>query len=50
MFQALDPSEKEIVVEAMEEKSFKAGDQVIKQGDEGDVLYVIESGNLDCTK
>lgn len=50
MFQALDAAEKEIVVGAMEEKSYKAGDWVIKQGEEGDVLYVIESGNLDCSK
>jgi cAMP-dependent protein kinase regulator len=50
MFQALEEKEREIVINAMEEKTFKAGENVIKQGDDGDVLYVVESGTLDCTK
>jgi CRP-like cAMP-binding protein len=28
----------------------KAGDQIIKEGDDGDNLYVVESGVLTCTK
>lgn len=50
MFGALEEKEREIVINAMEERTFKAGDNVIKQGDDGDVLYVVESGTLDCTK
>ena len=50
MFQNLDDKEKIIVIDAMEEKNFKAGDYVIKQGDEGDNLYVVESGKLKCEK
>jgi len=50
MFKLLEDDEKEIVVNAMEEKRFQAGDQVIKQGDEGDCLYLVESGELDCFK
>lgn len=38
MFKLLEDDEKEVVVNAMEEKRFQAGDQVIKQGDEGDCL------------
>merc|ERR1719386_290064 len=34
----------------MEEKVFNKGDWVIKQGDDGDVLYVIDQGTLDCFK
>jgi len=34
----------------MGEKKFKAGEFVIKQGDPGDDLYVVESGELDCFK
>jgi len=50
MFSALDEKEKKIVIDAMEELSFPAGSQVIKQGDDGDVLYVVDSGSLDCFK
>ena len=50
MFSAIDEKEKEIVVNAMEEKRFKAGDWVIKQGEDGDNLYVVEQGTLKCFK
>jgi cAMP-dependent protein kinase regulator len=50
MFSGLDSKETEIVIMAMEEISFKAGDAVIKQGDDGDNFYVIDSGQFDCTK
>jgi len=32
----------------MEEHKFKANDWVINQGDDGFVLYVVDSGKLDC--
>jgi len=35
---------------AMEETKFAQGEWVIKQGEEGNVLYVIDSGELDCLK
>lgn len=50
MFSALDEKEKKIVIDAMEERSFKAGDRVITQGQDGEVLYVVDSGLLDCYK
>ena len=50
MFKMLEESDKKIVVDAMEEKRFKKGDIVIKQGNDGDVLYLIETGQLRCTK
>jgi len=34
----------------MGEKKVKPGDVVIKQGDEADCLYVIDSGVLSCYK
>jgi len=34
----------------MAERHFKAGEAVIKQGDAGAVLYVLEEGKLDCHK
>ena len=44
MFSKLDKEDKEIVINAMEERSFDQGATVIKQEDSGDVLFVIESG------
>ena len=48
MFSALDEKEKKIVIDAMDEKRAKPGDTIISQGEEGDVLYVVESGVLSC--
>jgi cAMP-dependent protein kinase regulator len=50
MFSALDDKEKEIVVNAMRERKTSKGECVIKEGDQGDELYVVESGTLTCTK
>jgi len=48
MFAMLDEKEKNIVIGAMEECKFNVGDKVITQGDDGDVLYVVDSGELSC--
>jgi cAMP-dependent protein kinase regulator len=50
MFSVLDDKERDIVIGAMEECRFKPNDVVIKQGDPGEILYVIDEGNLDCFK
>lgn len=50
MFRALDSQNLKIVIDAMEEVKFKKGDFVIKQGDDGDVLYFVFTGSLDCHK
>ena len=50
MFSALDEKEMAIVVDAIEEVHYKPGDNVIQQGDQGDCMYVLESGSLRCTK
>lgn len=50
MFSCLNPQELEIVLKAMQNVKKKAGDQIIKEGDDGDNLYVVESGVLTCTK
>lgn len=50
MFEALDENEKEIVVKAMEEKRFSPDEFVINQGDDGNELFVVESGKLECSK
>ena len=34
----------------MDEKKVQAGEYIIKEGDAGDVLFIVESGELSCTK
>ena len=50
MFSALEEAEAAIVIDAMEEKRFKANDVVITEGQNGDELFVVETGQLKCTK
>ena len=50
IFSALDSKEIEIVINAMEEKLLKPGEVAIKQGDEGNNLYVVDSGSLTCVR
>ena len=50
LFSNLEPNELEIVIGAMDEKHYKPEENVITQGESGDCLYVVEEGNLDCTK
>lgn len=50
MFASLDPKEQDIIINSMEEKKVKANEWIIKQGDEGDNLYVIDKGTLECYK
>ena len=47
MFSVSDKIEKAIVIGYMEEKKFLTGKWVIKQGEQLDVLYVVDSGNLE---
>jgi cAMP-dependent protein kinase regulator len=50
LFGSLEPSDVNIVIGAMEEKNYAPGTNVITQGDNGDCLYIVESGELDCSK
>lgn len=50
MFSALDDKESKIIIDAMEEVTIAAGDKIISLGDQGDCLYVIETGTLECRK
>lgn len=50
MFKYLESNEKQSVIDAMEEKHFASNSHVIRQGEDGDVLYVVDSGELDCFK
>jgi cAMP-dependent protein kinase regulator len=50
MFKALEEKEFSIVVDAIEEIKGKEGDVIIKEGDQGDCMYVLDQGSLNCTK
>ena len=50
IFSNLEQKDVNSVIGAMDEKSYNPGDYVIKQGEQGDCLFVIESGDLDCFK
>lgn len=50
MFSELEDKEKDMVIGAMEEVHFRADAKVITQGEDGDVLYVVDAGLLDCFK
>lgn len=50
MFAMLEDNERNIVIDAMEERKFQAGDYVIKQGDDGAELFVVDTGELQCEK
>ena len=50
LFKNLDKEEKNTVINAFEQRNVKPNEVVIKEGDYGDCLYLIEEGQLDCTK
>lgn len=50
LFKSLDTKDAEIVMGAMEEKSSKAGETIIQEGERGDVLYMVQEGQFDCYK
>ena len=50
IFNSLEDQDFVQVIDAFEEKRFNAGDYVIKEGDQGDVVYLVDTGELDCEK
>lgn len=50
LFSELDKSDMDLILMAMKEQTFDAGVTVINEGDDGDYLFVIEKGTLDCLK
>jgi cAMP-dependent protein kinase regulator len=50
LFGNLEQKDLEVVINAMEEKVFKKGDNIINQGEKGDCLYFVEEGKLNCYK
>ena len=50
IFNSLEDKELKTVIDSFEEKKYTQGQAVITQGEEGDVLYLVDSGELDCEK
>lgn len=50
LFNSLDKRDLETIIDACEKKQYKEGEYVIKEGENGDELFIIESGELNCVK
>eukprot|EP00927_Polykrikos_kofoidii_P068129 TRINITY_DN6350_c6_g1_i1.p1 TRINITY_DN6350_c6_g1~~TRINITY_DN6350_c6_g1_i1.p1 ORF type:complete len:428 (-),score=82.70 TRINITY_DN6350_c6_g1_i1:251-1357(-) len=50
MFADLEEKDMDIILMAMKELVIPAGETIITEGDNGDFLFVVESGSLDCVK
>jgi cAMP-dependent protein kinase regulator len=50
MFMSLDDGDLNTVIDAINSKKLGPNETVIQEGENGDVLYIIESGNLSCHK
>lgn len=50
VFNNLDENELNTVIDAIDERRFNAGEIVISEGENGDLLYIVEKGELDCSK
>jgi len=50
MFRSHTSANIDVIVDAMCEKVVEAGVQLVKQGDHGDVMWVVEEGTLECQK
>ena len=50
MFSSLDRSEKEVLAMAFEERRFSNEESVITQGEDGNELFVVDSGEFACFK
>lgn len=47
LFNKLDGDNKRLVINSLQEKSVPSGTTIIKQGDEGDYFYIVESGTVE---
>jgi cAMP-dependent protein kinase regulator len=49
LFSNLEQKDLELVIGAMQERPAKEGECLINQGDDGDFMYAVESGTVDCS-
>jgi cAMP-dependent protein kinase regulator len=50
LFSSLDDEEMDKLFDAMDNASFEPGEIIIKQGDEGELFYIIDKGSVDVFK
>jgi len=50
MFSSLSPKDLDVILLATQEAVFEPGETILKEGDDGDCLFVIESGSPICKK
>lgn len=50
IFQNIEEKELDIIIGSMEVRNYPSGSAVIKQGDDGNELYIVGSGELKCSK
>ena len=50
LFNCLESNDMKIIIDAMEYQKFSKGNVIINQGDQGDCLYIVEQGELECFK
>lgn len=48
LFESLDSSQLNVIIDAMERLEFKEGDFLIRQGEDGDTFYLLLEGSCDC--
>jgi cAMP-dependent protein kinase regulator len=47
---SLKPSERAKIADVLESRTFNAGEDVLREGEEGDEFFLIESGSADAFK
>jgi len=50
MFNSLEEKDLSVIIDAMGEVIVKTEEKIIEQGDDGDFLFIVETGTLDCFK
>lgn len=50
MFNTLEDHDLDVIIKAMEQRNYAQNQQVIKQGDDGEELFIVASGKLKCEK
>lgn len=50
MFMSLEQHDLKVVIDAMDERKVVANETIITEGEPGEVLYVVESGESTCSK
>jgi len=48
LLKSLDPYEHLKVADLLEVKEYKDGDEIIREGDQGDAFYIIQNGQVEC--